>query len=211
MGVLKVRVGDTWYEVAGGEVIAGSGDLMASRTWSWGAIEDPPMSSGQVAVNTEPGALISTVYLSDHDLMGIDWSLTVAGLTTGDFITLQYAADAASWHRFQLTDPPSKDGETWTFAVVSDDGSPPGSAPPVGSSILVSFEAVGPVGGAQGFTFVQAVPSAVWTIEHGLPFNPNITVTDSAGESVEGEVDYLPGGVVIVTFSAAFAGAAYLS
>ena len=211
MGVLKVRVGDTWYEVAGGDVMAGSGDLMASRTWAWGAVDTPPMSTGQVAVNTEPGALISTVYLADHDLMGIDWSLTVAELKAGDQITLQYASDAASWHRFQLTDTPTKDGETWTFAVVSTGGSPPGSAPPVGSSILVSFEATGPTSEVQSYTFVQAVPSAVWTIEHNLAFNPNVTVTDSAGESVEGEVDYLPGGVVIVTFSAAFAGAAYLS
>jgi hypothetical protein len=209
MGVLKARVDGVWVEV----VYGAGGDLgmMMSQTWEWGAVGDPPMSSGQVAVNTEPGVLISTVYLADHDLLGVDWSLTIAGLTVGDFITLQYVADAGSWHRFQLTETPTKDGETWTFYVISEDGSPAGSAPPVGSSILVSFEATGPTSGAQSYTFVQAVPSDVWTINHGLSFNPNITITDSAGESVEGEVDYQPGGVVVVTFSAAFAGSAFLS
>jgi hypothetical protein len=66
----------------------------------------------------------------------------------------------------------------------------------------------GPSGGA--YVHHQDVPSAQWTITHGLGYNPNITVTDSAGDQVEGEVRY-QGSTLIVTFSGAFSGTAYLS
>ena len=69
----------------------------------------------------------------------------------------------------------------------------------------------GPQGNSGGFfVHTQGVPSAVWTIAHDLPYRPNITVVDSAGEQVEGEVDYV-GAQIVVTFSAAFSGTAYLS
>ena len=67
--------------------------------------------------------------------------------------------------------------------------------------------------GAPGATFVfeQMAPSAVWTIAHGLGYQPAVTVVDSGGSVVEGEVDYLDADTVILTFSAAFGGVAYLS
>lgn len=72
----------------------------------------------------------------------------------------------------------------------------------------------GPPGpaGAAGGTYIhnQATPAAVWTITHGLGYQPNVTVVDSAGSQVEGDVTY-SGPDVIVSFSAAFAGTAYLS
>ena len=69
-----------------------------------------------------------------------------------------------------------------------------------------------PVGGVAGGFHVhhQATPAAVWTILHGLPYNPNITVIDSAGDVVEGDIDYSLG-MVTLTHSGAFAGIAYLS
>lgn len=66
----------------------------------------------------------------------------------------------------------------------------------------------GPSGG--DFRFVQATPSAVWTIEHGLAFDPSVTVIDSSGAQVEGDVVHT-GSTVVVTFSAAFSGTAILS
>lgn len=66
--------------------------------------------------------------------------------------------------------------------------------------------------GASGgfFRFVQGTSSAVWTIAHGLPYEPNVTVVDSSGTQVEGDVSYV-GNTVVVRFSGAFAGTAYLS
>ena len=64
---------------------------------------------------------------------------------------------------------------------------------------------------APGYTHVQASASATWTINHPLGFQPNVVVVDSAGEQVEGEVDYVDGDTITVKFSAAFSGTAYLS
>jgi hypothetical protein len=66
----------------------------------------------------------------------------------------------------------------------------------------------GPIAGT--YVHTQSVPSALWLINHGLPYTPNVTVVDSAGSQVEGDVTYV-GGTVSVGFSAAFGGVAYLS
>lgn len=57
----------------------------------------------------------------------------------------------------------------------------------------------------------QGASSAVWTIEHGLGFYPNVTVMDSGGSTVEGELEHLTENELRVTFSAPISGDAYLS
>lgn len=69
----------------------------------------------------------------------------------------------------------------------------------------------GPSGSAaSGLTFVQAVPAAVWHITHDLGYPPAVTVIDTSGDQVEGDVTYA-GNTITLTFSAAFGGTAYLS
>lgn len=58
---------------------------------------------------------------------------------------------------------------------------------------------------------VQSVPAAEWEITHSLSFRPSVTITDSTGRVVYGAVSYPSDEIVIVEFSAAFAGEAYLS
>ena len=73
----------------------------------------------------------------------------------------------------------------------------------------------GPQGAAGGSAFAythdQLTPSALWTITHNLAGFPNVTVVDSAGTQVEGDVDYTDSNVLTIAFSAAFGGKAYLS
>lgn len=61
------------------------------------------------------------------------------------------------------------------------------------------------------YTHTQASASATWTITHNLNCFPSVTVVDSAGSVVIGEVVYISANVVSVTFIAAFAGKAYLN
>jgi hypothetical protein len=61
------------------------------------------------------------------------------------------------------------------------------------------------------YTHTQGVASATWTINHNLHFQPNVTVQDSAGNIVEGEIAYNTLDSLVVTFSTAFSGEAYLS
>jgi hypothetical protein len=75
---------------------------------------------------------------------------------------------------------------------------------------VAALEAVpGPINTYYNHT--QASPAAVWTITHNLGRKPAVTVTDSAGTVVEGEVEFASDSQVILTFSAAFAGYASLS
>ncbi len=67
----------------------------------------------------------------------------------------------------------------------------------------------GPAGSS--YTHSQGVPSAVWSIPHGLGMYPNVTVVDSGGSNVEGEIVYDDLNTITLTFTAAFSGVAYLS
>lgn len=100
-----------------------------------------------------------------------------------------------------IVDPPSGP----TFAV----------APPESPSVLVV-----PVAGPQGeqgssvgaYTHTQTSPSAVWTVQHGLGFNPQPVVLDSDGQVVLGWTPTWPSNtVLILTFPTALTGTAYVS
>lgn len=71
----------------------------------------------------------------------------------------------------------------------------------------------GPPGAPGGgtYTHTQASPAAVWFITHGLGRRPSVTVVDSAGTVVIGNVAYTSDDTVAITFSGAFSGAAYLN
>jgi|SRR5882724_3312689 len=64
---------------------------------------------------------------------------------------------------------------------------------------------------AQAVVFTQGAPANPWVINHTLGFYPNVTVVDSGGSVVEGDVTYPSASQVQVAFAGAFAGAAYLS
>jgi hypothetical protein len=89
---------------------------------------------------------------------------------------------------------------------------------PAANNITVAGGAKGDTGapgapGASGgfFAFTQASPSSTWTISHGLGYQPNVSVIDSAGSQVEGNVVWSDVNNLTVTFSGAFSGVAYLS
>jgi hypothetical protein len=57
----------------------------------------------------------------------------------------------------------------------------------------------------------QGTPATSWTITHALGGYPSVSVVDSAKTVVFGEVTYLSTSQVVVNFSAAFSGYAYLT
>jgi hypothetical protein len=59
--------------------------------------------------------------------------------------------------------------------------------------------------------YVQATPASTWTINHMLAFKPAVTVVDSSGSWVIGEVQYTSPSQIVLHFSGAFSGEAYLS
>lgn len=66
-------------------------------------------------------------------------------------------------------------------------------------------------GGAVAHTYVQPSPQNVWTITHPLDFHPAVSVVDSAGTTVEGDIRYLDAQTIQISFVSGFSGTAYLS
>lgn len=64
---------------------------------------------------------------------------------------------------------------------------------------------------ALAYQHTQGSASASWVITHNLGFMPNVTVQDSAGNIVEGEIAYTSSNSLTVSFASAFSGKAYLS
>jgi len=67
------------------------------------------------------------------------------------------------------------------------------------------------INGDKHFSYEQNVPASNWLVTHNLDKHPSVTITDSAGTSVDGCVVYVDKNTVSLTFSAAFSGLAYFN
>tara|TARA_R100000541_G_scaffold44796_1_gene51843 strand:- start:1616 stop:2314 length:699 start_codon:yes stop_codon:yes gene_type:complete len=65
--------------------------------------------------------------------------------------------------------------------------------------------------GDKHFQHTQIASSQSWSITHNLQKFPSVTVVDSAGSKVTGEVDYIDINTLTVSFTAEFGGIAYLN
>ena len=65
--------------------------------------------------------------------------------------------------------------------------------------------------GSPTFIFTQGAPATTWNILHNLGKFPSITVIDTGDTVVTGQYEYKDNNNVTLTFSAAFAGKAYLN
>ena len=64
---------------------------------------------------------------------------------------------------------------------------------------------------SSSFEYYQSSAATVWTIAHPLNKSPSVSIVDTTGREVEGEVKWPNHGTVIVTFSVALSGTAYLN
>ena len=86
------------------------------------------------------------------------------------------------------------------------------SAPTVtitGTAPTQTINFVLPVAGQ--YVHIQSVSASTWTITHNLGFFPAVSVVDSGGSVVEGDVSYISVNQVSIAFSSSFGGKAYLS
>lgn len=63
----------------------------------------------------------------------------------------------------------------------------------------------------QTYIHTQNVASDIWTIVHNLEKYPSVTVVDSAGSVVIGDVLYSDNNTIVLAFQGAFSGIAYLN
>jgi hypothetical protein len=84
--------------------------------------------------------------------------------------------------------------------------------PQASPAVNLNTITVGPINQPNvAYTHTQGTSSATWVINHYLGWNPNVTVQDSAGTTVEGNISYTNNNSLSITFSGAFSGKAYLS
>ena len=63
----------------------------------------------------------------------------------------------------------------------------------------------------KNFVYVQAISSDIWEITHNLNKYPAVTVVDSGGSVVIGEIVYIDKNNIRITFASAFSGKAYFN
>lgn len=81
----------------------------------------------------------------------------------------------------------------------------------VKNAVKEAMDAITLDGSDKYFRHDQGVPSSIWHIVHNMGKRPSITVTDTAGTKVEGQVEYISDSEIRITFSAAFSGYAELN
>lgn len=75
------------------------------------------------------------------------------------------------------------------------------------STIPVSTEA----GGDKTYIHKQVIASNTWEITHNLYKYPSVSVVDTGGNAVIGDVEYTSLNTLVITFTAPFSGTAYLN
>ena len=66
-------------------------------------------------------------------------------------------------------------------------------------------------GTSDTYVFAQSVASDTWIIQHNHGKYPSVTVVDSGGNLVVGDVQYLDRNNITLRFAAPFSGNAYLN
>ncbi|WP_051221223.1 RES family NAD+ phosphorylase [Eremococcus coleocola] len=64
---------------------------------------------------------------------------------------------------------------------------------------------------ANNYVHTQQVASDIWEINHSLNKYPSVTIVDTSGNLVIGNVHYISTSKIVVKFSAPFSGVAYLN
>ena len=65
--------------------------------------------------------------------------------------------------------------------------------------------------GDKNYVHTQTSASSVWTVVHGLNKFSSVSVSDSGGNVVYGDIDYIDLDTVTITFTSSFSGRAYFN
>ena len=104
---------------------------------------------------------------------------------------------------------PGKSGAPSTIAIGTVTTGTP-AATITGTAADPVLNLVMPSGGQ--FTHTQGTPATTWTIDHNLGYEPGgVAIVDSGGTIVTGTVTYSSVDRIVVSFTSAFGGKAYIS
>jgi hypothetical protein len=187
-----------WYHTGGGTGGGGGGGITT---------ED---AVDAVAAALRPGTGVSIVYDDALGTITITNTAGAGGLDTEGVIDAVAAAlTAGSGINISYNDTAG----TITIISTTADEVWIGPTAPTDPGIELWYDSAGvePVQLILSYTHVQSVAAETWIIDHPLDFQPNVTARDTAGDQIEGDVNYPSDSRVILTFSAATSGTAVLS
>ena len=178
-----------------------------------GSISFNPYGADNVAFSAINGFMLSKYDLySFNRTVPVDISSFYTNPLIGSDILITQADDVNNWAIYNWTastqDPVEEDFYNIAVTFVSGNGG-------LGKDedyfvSLLQYDSGG-AGADKNFVFSQNVPSATWSITHNLGKYASVSITDSAGTIVYGEVEYISINEVEVTFRSAFAGKAFLN
>jgi hypothetical protein len=61
------------------------------------------------------------------------------------------------------------------------------------------------------YKYLKTSAASTWTVKHNLDKHPSVTVVDSGGTVVKGDITYNSANQLTITFSSSFSGTAYLN
>jgi len=184
------------------------GQPLSTSTRVDGTISFDPPTLSSVSFSS-----ISNLLITSKDLSGIDLSSYYYNLV-GSRILIQKSGDPSKFGIYNLTNSTSssKFSNIHDISLTHVFGN---SSLENESNYLISlmqYDYLSSTDKHYAFTdHTQANPSAIWTINHGLNKFPSVTVVDSAGTQVFGDVDHTDNNNLTITFINQFSGKAYLN
>ena len=159
-------------------------------------------------VGPADGSLISAATTMDLSITDVSGANTVAFITylVGNNILISEQNDINNFGHFTIDSYVQKTADVYTLTLTSLTGN--GNFDVDKFYDFAVFTLSSP---DKTFEYTQGVPATTWNIQHNLNNFPSITVIDTADTVVTGQYTYIDNNNVTLTFSAGFAGKAYLN
>ena len=185
-----------------------AGQPVSSSARVDGTISFDPPTASSVSFSS-----ITSLLITSKDLAGVDLSSYYPKLI-GSRVLIQKSGDPSKFGIYNLTasTSSSKFSNVHDISLTHVFGN---SSLESESNYLISlmqYDYLSATDKHYAFTdHTQANPSAIWTINHGLNKFPSVTVVDSAGTQVLGDVQHIDNDNLTITFVNQFSGKAYLN
>ena len=150
----------------------------------------PITTVARLALSPTTGDVAFMVYDTDLDVLFI-WDGTAwnqASVTPQDITNWNYAYDKTV-NSISITGP----GDVKTITLTRQDTTT------ISDTVTLSY------------VHDQQVASATWTVVHNLDKFPSVSIVDTAGDEVIGQVHFNNSNTVTITFTSAFSGKAFIN
>lgn len=161
--------------------------------------------------NSILNAKLQPVTTAQRNALASGYNSNDSGIIVYDTtLKMLYAWDGNQWDQVSLSDDQlSQIAEAFNKTVVDIEI----TANTTTRTITLTYRDGFNISDSFQFSYIhtQTVASATWTVVHNLNKFPSVSIVDSANAEVIGEVEHIDSNNLLVKFSAAFSGKAYIN